>query len=238
MWTPCRVLLVLRNPPAQATRARGFCPCPLEPVWADPDGQLMTQPKVSGSARPPQPIRIAPLFAADAPSYRALMLHAYQAAADAFTSTGQERAAEPLSWWTSRIADPQGRSQVFGAFIGHELVGAVALELSAKTKTRHKAHLMGMFVAETARAGGAGRALVQAAMRWAADRPGLRVVTLTVTDGNAPAIALYESCGFRIFGVEPMAIATPDGFKAKVHMAWQMPPAPAAPSGAVPLGMT
>ena len=35
---------------------------------------------------------------------------------------------------------------------------------------------------------------------------------------NRPAVALYESCGFQTFGVEPMAIATPQGLLAKVHM--------------------
>jgi ribosomal protein S18 acetylase RimI-like enzyme len=41
---------------------------------------------------------------------------------------------------------------------------------------------------------------------------------LTVTEGNAPAVHLYESCGFQAFGTEPMAVLTPTGYKAKVHM--------------------
>ena len=39
----------------------------------------------------------------DAVQYRHVMLHAYRHAADAFTSTLQERAAEPLSWWANRL---------------------------------------------------------------------------------------------------------------------------------------
>jgi hypothetical protein len=42
--------------------------------------------------------------------------------------------------------------------------------------------------------------------------------SLTVTESNAPAIALHQRCGFRSSGTEPMAIATPTGYKAKVHM--------------------
>lgn len=172
-------------------------------------------------------MRIAQLSATHAPSYRALMLHAYAVAEDAFTSTPQERAVEPQSWWISRIADPKGLSHVFGAFLDDELVGTVTLEFAAKPKTAHKAHLIGMFVSEAARGGGVGQALMQAAMRLAADRPGIRVVTLTVTEGNAPAIALYESFGFRVFGLEPMAIATQQGFKSKVHMWLEIPAVPA-----------
>ena len=49
------------------------------------------------------------------------------------------------------------------------------------------------------------------------------MVTLTVTEGNAPAIGLYTACGFQAFGVEPMAIATPAGFLGKVHMWHRLP---------------
>jgi ribosomal protein S18 acetylase RimI-like enzyme len=168
-------------------------------------------------------MNVARLAASDAKRYRALMLHAYASAADAFTSTPEERAAEPESWWVRRIDDPKGLSQAFGATHNGELVGTVTIEFAAKPKTRHKAHLIGMFVSEAARGLGAGRALVNAALVAAQSRSGVLVVTLTVTEGNTPAIALYESCGFRTFGVEPMAIATPSGFKSKVHMWLSLP---------------
>lgn len=158
------------------------------------------------------------LVASDVPRYRELMLHAYAAAPDAFTSTAEERAAEPDSWWLKRIADPNGQSFAFGAFHDDRLVGTVTLEFSVKPKTRHKALVIGMFVHESCRGLGAGAQLVQAALSAAKDRPGVRVVTLTVTEGNAPAVRLYERCGFQSFGVEPMAIATPMGYKSKVHM--------------------
>lgn len=168
-------------------------------------------------------MQVKPLSKDDVTQYRELMLHAYAMAPDAFTSTAQERAAEPLSWWLQRIADEQGRSVAFGAFHETRLLGTVTVEFSAKPKTMHKAHLIGMFVHESARGLGAGAALVQAALACIRQRPELRLVTLTVTEGNAPALALYERCGFRAFGTEPMAIATPSGFKGKVHM-WQAVP--------------
>lgn len=163
-------------------------------------------------------MRVAPLTAADAPQYRRLMLHAYEHEADAFTSTVEERAALPESWWVQRIADPYGSSAAFGAFRESELVGTVALEFSRKAKTRHKVLLIGMYVLAEHRGAGAAKALVQAAIGHAKACPGARIMTLTVTDGNEPAIALYRTLGFRAFGTEPMAILTPSGFKAKVHM--------------------
>ena len=163
-------------------------------------------------------MRIYALSASDATRYRELMLEAYVHAADAFTSTAEERAKEPLSWWANRIASSSGLSQSFGAFQAEQLVGTVALEYSAKPKTQHSALVIGIYVRPSVRRMGAGVKLMQAAIGAARARSGVRVMRLTVTQGNEAAIRLYESVGFSAWGVEPMAILTPSGYKAKVHM--------------------
>ena len=119
------------------------------------------------------------------------MLQAYELAADAFTSTAAERAAEPEAFWVQRIAAPSGLSEALGAFEGDELIGTVALEYSSKPKTRHKALVIGMYAAPAARGKGVGRALLDAAIAQARAREGLLVITLTVTEGNAPAVNLH-----------------------------------------------
>lgn len=161
---------------------------------------------------------VVPLSVEHVAQYRELMLHGYRHAPDAFTSTPEERAAMPASWWARRIADPDGMSVAFGAFEDERLVGTAALQFSSRTKARHKAELIGMYVLADWRGRGVGRRLVNAAVEHAEATAGIAVVTLTVTESNAPAIALYQSFGFRAFGVEPMAIRTPAGYKAKVHM--------------------
>jgi len=163
-------------------------------------------------------MKVTPLAAEHALQYRELMLHGYQHAPDAFVSSPEERAAMPVSWWAKRAADHEGKSVAFGAFVGDQLVGTVAVEFSSKPKTKHKTLLIGLYVLESWRGKGIGRQLVSAAIERAEASPGVLIITLTVTEGNAPAIALYESVGFRSFGVEPLAILTPSGYKAKVHM--------------------
>ena len=168
------------------------------------------------------PLTIARLTENDAPAYRALMLQAY-GEPDAFTSTPQERVAAPASFWVGRLAHPQGLSVAFGALDAGELVGTVTLEFNDRAKTRHKAHVVGMYVRPDQQGKGLGTALLAAAVAHARTLAHVQVLNLTVTEGNTAALALYERAGFQAFGTEPMAIHTPDGFKAKVHM-WKTLP--------------
>src|SRR4051812_9379594 len=64
---------------------------------------------------------LAPEHAA---AYRDLMLEAYAQEPDAFTSTPEERAVLPMSWWEKRLGDNDD-SLVLGALEDGKLVGAV-----------------------------------------------------------------------------------------------------------------
>ena len=154
-----------------------------------------------------------------APAYRALMLEAYAAHPDAFTSSVAERAALPMSWWEARLADgPAPRELVLGATEGTSLLGVAGLSFETREKARHKATLFGMYVPTSLRGQGVGRRLVVNALDCARARPGVRVVQLTVTSGNVAAQTLYERCGFVTFGLEPLAVAVDGGFLSKRHM--------------------
>lgn len=168
---------------------------------------------------------VAPMKAADAGAYRALMLEAYADAEDAFTATVEERAGQPEEWWARRAADPAGDSVAFGAFDGDRLVGAVAVVFSTRPKSRHTAELVGMYVRRSHRGTGVAGGLVEAVIERCAARGGIRSLKLTVTEGNDPAIRLYRAHGFREFGVEPIAVLTSAGYRGKVHM-WRPIEAP------------
>ncbi|HEY3178052.1 MAG TPA: GNAT family N-acetyltransferase [Casimicrobiaceae bacterium] len=159
------------------------------------------------------------LVPTEASEYRALMLEAYERHPDAFTSSVSERAALPLSWWESRLASGDEPSEVvFGAFQNAELAGVAGLSFESRQKIRHKATLFGMYVPSRFRGLRLGRQLVVAALDCARARASIKVVQLTVTEGNASAQALYRGCGFVEFGVEPFAVAVASGYVSKVHM--------------------
>jgi RimJ/RimL family protein N-acetyltransferase len=154
----------------------------------------------------------------DAAAYRALMLEGYERHPDAFTSSVSERAALPTSWWESRLSeDESAGSVVLGAFDNGRLVGVAGLSFETREKAKHKATLFGMYIPPEFRHRGLGRELVVAALDCARSR-GLKLVQLTVTQGNGAARTLYEQCGFVQFGIEPLAVAVGTGFVSKVHM--------------------
>ncbi|MEO6929392.1 MAG: GNAT family N-acetyltransferase [Casimicrobiaceae bacterium] len=155
----------------------------------------------------------------DAQAYRALMLEAYARDPEAFTSSRAERATLPLVWWRTRLDDgPSPADVVLGALCAGQLCAAAGVAFEAREKARHKATLFGMYVAPQSRAGGLGRRLVLAALAHARSRPGVILMQLSVTHGNAAAQSLYEQCGFVSYGIEPLAVAVDGRFVAKVHM--------------------
>ena len=164
-------------------------------------------------------MKLRQLTPADACGYRSIMLHAYASEPDAFTSTVSEREPLPLSWWESRISDAPGASEwVIGAFADTRLVGLAGLTLERRERTRHKATLFGTYVLPEHRGSGVGKRIVQAVLSRARSQPGLRVVQLTVTESNLGAVRLYESCGFKAFGSEPLAVCVGSRYVTKLHM--------------------
>lgn len=160
--------------------------------------------------------RLGPGFAQ---AYRHLMLEAYALYPDAFTSSPQERAELPLTWWESRLSDAiQAKELVWGATDGTALLGVAGLGLETREKVRHKATLFGMYVPDRYRRLGIARKLISALLAHAKADPALKIVQLTVTEGNHAAHTLYEQAGFTTFGIEPMAVAVRESFVSKVQM--------------------
>lgn len=164
-------------------------------------------------------MQVRRLTPAHAAAYRAVMLQAYAEEPGVFTATVPEREHLPLAWWEARVSDqPTPPQLVFGAFDDSRLVGVAGLRFERFERTRHKALLFGVFVRPEWRGRGIARALVEAVLGQARSTPEISIVQLGIIAPNAPAVRLYESCGFRSFATEPYAIKVGEQFRSIVQM--------------------
>jgi GNAT superfamily N-acetyltransferase len=128
------------------------------------------------------------LGAGEAALLRDLRLRALRDAPLAFGSTlAREEAYTPEDW--ARWGTGEGRV----VFIAEPAAGLASGVIDDDDPTL--AHLYAMWVAPEARGSGAGRALVEAVVAWAAER-GAQRLTTSVTEGNVVGAALYAAAGF------------------------------------------
>ena len=95
-------------------------------------------------------------------------------------------------------------SFLLGAYLSADtpLIGVVGLARNPRARERHKASVIGMYVAPEAAGRGVGRALLNELVTRAARLDGLRQLQLMVDSRNEAARKLYASFGFRKYGCE------------------------------------
>jgi GNAT superfamily N-acetyltransferase len=132
------------------------------------------------------------LGAGEADLLRDLRLRALRDAPLAFGSTlAREEGYEPEKW--ERWAADSARGERQAIFIVEPAAGMASGVIDDADPA--VAHLYAMWVAPDARGSGAGRALVDAVVAWAAER-GAQRLTTSVTEGNAAAATLYAAANF------------------------------------------
>ena len=163
-------------------------------------------------------VSIRRLGGADLRAYKALRDEMLAAHPEAFTSDAQTEGHRRAEDYLPRLGleRPEGGHLTLGAWQGQDLVGVIGLKRDMRPKVRHIGHLVGMMVRDAAQGRGIGQALLLALIGESAGR--LELLTLTVTEGNAAAVKLYERAGFARFGALEKAIKLGARYHAKIYM--------------------
>jgi ribosomal protein S18 acetylase RimI-like enzyme len=151
---------------------------------------------------------------ADWEALRQLRLGALADAPDAFASTLEAELAFPDEVWRHR-AEGGPASANFIAREGGVDVGLAAV--FAEPDAPGRMHLVSMWVDPGYRRRGVARALVDQALRWAAERRA-REVILWVADQNTAARRLYERLGFRPTGERQPLPSNPALTESCLHL--------------------
>jgi ribosomal protein S18 acetylase RimI-like enzyme len=148
-------------------------------------------------------VTIRPLTPADAELFLTIRREALEREPLSFAASPGDDRASSFEFVRAALEDPN--QAVFGAFAGG-LVGVVGIYRDRTVKAGHKAHIWGMYVSAGGRGAGTGRKLMEAALEFARELPGVRQVHLVVSERTPVARGLYHSLGFRTWGVEPSAL--------------------------------
>jgi ribosomal protein S18 acetylase RimI-like enzyme len=140
-------------------------------------------------------VGIAPATSEDWVRVRDVRIRALADAPSAFGSRLEEEQDRPESVWRASLE--RQAAATFLAIDGDETVGLVRTFVEPEDVTT--AELVSMWVAPHTRGQGVGRQLVAAVVEWARHHDATSV-QLWVTETNAPARRLYESCGFILSG--------------------------------------
>lgn len=146
------------------------------------------------------------LNAEDAAAYRRVRLQALREHPEAFGSSAEDFAVQPLGDLADRLRSQSERFSIFGAFVAGELVGLVGFGRDGGLKVRHRGGIYQMYVTPEQRGKGLGWLLLEYAVNYARQLPGLEEINLAVTVGNEPARRLYERFGFAFSHREPRYI--------------------------------
>ena len=146
----------------------------------------------------------------DRDDYFQLRLRGLKAHPDSFGQSYEEALAKGASQHDAMLKGSRAAEGDFllGAHPSAEtpLIGVVGLIRNPRDKQRHKAAVIGMYVAPEAAGRGVGRALLNELLARAARVEGLRQIQLLVDSRNEAASKLYESFGFRKYGCEVDAL--------------------------------
>lgn len=168
-------------------------------------------------------VAIRLLTEADAAVFSALRLEGLEGCPQAFSMSAEVWRTLPLEAVAERIRPHPEGSFAFGAFWRGSLCGTAGLR-RLDGKERHKAQVWGVYVAESVRSQGIGRALLEALVARAKTYPGLEQLSLGVATEQAAARRLYASLGFEVYGLERRALKLADRYvDEEFRVLWLIP---------------
>jgi ribosomal protein S18 acetylase RimI-like enzyme len=163
-------------------------------------------------------MEIRPLKPNDAAALWELRLQALQNEPFAFGEAAEEHQGTSVETYRERLRASTNASFSLGAFEGDVLIGMARFTRRSGSKEQHKGLIQSFYVSQPFRGRGAGRALMEEALRRARLDPSLEQVMLAVSIRQEAARHLYSSLGFKVFGREPRSLKVGQDYIDEEHM--------------------
>lgn len=123
-----------------------------------------------------------------------------------FADSTEEHETTTVDAVRQRLAESDPANNfVVGSFADGCLTGSAGFFRRPNNKERHKGHVWGVYVSPSQRGKGVGKALMLEIIHRARQIAGIEQITL-VASARLPAQKLYESVGFKSYGIEPHSL--------------------------------
>lgn len=150
---------------------------------------------------------IRPVSLDDADALFALRLESLQTNPEAFGADYKTTLAEQTAeTYAERIPPDDSDNAILCAEVDGNLVGMMGFVRQESAKIKHYGFIWGVYIQPAMRGKGFSKKLLQAMMNHIHSCEGLVTVGLMVITENIPAIKLYQTFGFTIWGTQPKAL--------------------------------
>lgn len=167
-------------------------------------------------------ISIRRLIAEDLSDFFNLRLEALLNSPTAFLASYEEERSLGAALYENSITQHKANNLILGAFSDQKLIGFIGVYQEEKQKTKHKANIWGMYVQPSYRNQGVGKVLMDYLLAHVKNNMNSVIINISVEATNLSAKKLYESYGFKTWGIESNAMKINDKFYDEAHMALRL----------------
>ncbi|MEI7792849.1 MAG: GNAT family protein [Candidatus Berkelbacteria bacterium] len=133
--------------------------------------------------------------------YKKIRLEALEKEPTAFAMSFEEEVGRSDDLWSTKL-DPSGDLLNYMIFAcdGNEVIGMAGIFQNEKTKLKHISNIYGVYLRESYRGRGIGKAMLEIMINEAKKAPGVAKISLSVNTEQLPAVRSYEKAGFKNIG--------------------------------------